>query len=182
MSQYNLIEGVYSQLKDDEVLLRYLHYVPKNQLDNPLDENKPNILELPIKEQFKIVDNTIRFMDKKFLLDLDSQFGRVNVYLGERKPYTSYSSGARRLVNNPFVSRQELIVDILIPLDTNRIDMRLFKVIERISCLLNYNNYKQFLGLRHDFGYTISNTPDNYVGYKLIYYTLSPQESTGGIY
>lgn len=182
MSQYNLIDGVYSQLINDECLLRYLHYVPKNQLDNPLDSNKPNILELPLEERFKIIEKTVRFMDKEFPLELDSQFGRINVYLGERKPYTSYSSGARRLVNNPYVSRQELVVDVFIPNKTNRNDMRLLKVMERIRFLLNYKNYKQFLDLRWDFGYTITKTPDNYVGYKMIYYTLSPEESTGGIY
>lgn len=182
MSQFNLIDGAYNQLIQDECLIRYLHYIPKNQLDNPLDPTKQNILDLPLQDKFKVINNTIRFMDKKFLLDLDSQFGRINVYLGERKPYTSYSAGARRLVNNPYVSRQELVVDVLIPLNTNRMDMRLLKVIERVGFLLNYKNYKQFLDLRWDFGYTITNTPEGYVGYKMIYYTLSPQESTGGIY
>lgn len=175
MNLVALMKGVYKQLTTDEVLLRLLHYESVNQQDSPLSEAKPNILDMEIDEKFKIIDNVIYTTDKKFKLDLESRFSRINYYLNERKPEKVYSSGARKLINNPLVSRQELVVDVHTNIEIDRIDMRQWQIVERVEYLLNNKIYKQFTGLKLSYSYVISNTPDGFVGYRLIYYVMSPQ-------
>lgn len=175
MNLLALMKGVYKQFTNDEILLRLLHYESVNQQDSPLSENKPNILDMEIDEKFKIIDNVIYTTDKKFKLDLDSRFNRINYYLNERKPEKVYSRGASKLVNNPLVSRQELVVDIHTNIEIDKVDMRQWQIVERVEYLLNNKIYKQFTGLKLSYSYVISNTPDGFVGYRLIYYVMSPQ-------
>lgn len=177
MNLVKLLEDMYVQFTSDEILLRFLHYFPNNQNDKPLDKNKPNILELPIEEKFAIINEVIYARDKKFELDVESNFARINFYLGERKPYSNYSKASRKLTSNPFISRQEVIIDIYANMHMDNTDMRLARLIERVNFLVNGKNFSQFLGFQYDFGYTISKTADDFVGYRLIYYTLSPQQS-----
>lgn len=171
------MKGVYLQLSTDETLLRLLHYVPVNQNDNPLSSDKENILDLDIERKFEIIDNVLYHTDKKFKLDLQSKFSRVNFYLDERKPERVYSAGARRLVNNPLVSRQELVVDVHTNIEIDRIDMRQYQIVERIERLLSNQNYKQLVGLKFSNAYTIKNTPDGFIGYRLVYYVASSQQT-----
>lgn len=176
MNLLALMKGVYVQLSTDEKLLRLLHYIPVNQDDNPLSEDKPNITTMDIESKSEIIDNVLYHTDKKFKLDLKSKFSRINFYLDERKPERVYSAGARKLVNNPLVSRQELVVDIHTNIEIDRIDMRQYQIVEQVEQLLNNRNYKQLVGLKFSYGYTIKNTPDGFIGYRLIYYVMSPQQ------
>jgi hypothetical protein len=144
-------------------------------MDNPLDETKPNILDMSPVDKFNIINNLVYFMDKKFKLDLDPRFSRVNVYLGDRTSEKVYSRGARKLIVNPFVSTQELVIDIHTQIDINTIDFRLYLITDRINQLLFDKEVGQFTTLTFNRGYNIPKTPDGFVGYRLIYYAKSPQ-------
>ena len=177
MNIVKMMEDMYLQFTTDEILLRFLHYFPENQNDKPLDKDKPNILELPLEEKFKIIEEVIYPRDKKFELDLVSNFARINYYLGERKPYSNYSNVSRRLSNNPYISRQEVIIDVHVNIDMDKVDMRLSRIVERVNFLVNNKRFSQFIGLKFDYGYTIYKTPDDFIGYRMVYYTLSSQSS-----
>ena len=170
-----LMKGIYIQLTTDEALLRLLYYAPVNQLDDPLDVNKENILDMEIEQKSEIIDDLIHARDKAFELDLKNRFSRINYYLNNRTPDKKYSSGARKLVNNPFVSRQEVVIDIYTDIEIDKIDFRIYQIMERVNNLLNGKNYKQFIGMKLDSGYTIKNTPDGYIGYRMVYYVLDSQ-------
>ena len=177
MNITSLMKNIYVTLTTDETILRLLYYVPVNQLDNPLDSNKENILDKPPKEKSEIINNVIYFMDKKFELDPKKSFSRINFYLGERKPERKYSSGARMLISNPQVSRQELIFDIYTNMEIHQIDMRLMSIWERVNKLLFQKNVNTLTKLNFDYGYSINKTPDGFVGYRLIYYVVDSQSS-----
>ena len=177
MNLVDLMKGVFVQFTTDETLLRLLYYAPENQLDSPLDKSKENILDMDIEAKSEIIDNVMYPMDKKFKLDLKSRFSRINYYLNERRPDRVYSSGARKLINNPMVSRQEIVVDIYTNIEIDRIDFRLYQIIERVNKLLDNKNFKQFTGMKLDGGYTIMQTPDGFIGYRLVYYVMSSQVS-----
>lgn len=170
-----LMQEIYKVLINDETLLRYLHYLPKNQIDNPLSESKSNILDLPPEQKFDIINELVFFMDKHFKLDLKPKYNRVNFYLGERKPERVYSSGAGKLVNNPYVSKQEIVIDIHTEIKTNMVDMRMYLIIDRINSLIMNRDVKQFLELKFEDSYTITQTPDGFIGFRMVYYTLSSQ-------
>lgn len=175
MNVAEIMKGTYTVLSQDETLLRLLEYAPNNQNDNPLDPSKPNILDLPIEQRFDIIDKVLYSMDKKFRLDLDSRFSRVNYYLNERRPDKVYSSGARKLINNPMVSKQGMVFDIYTNIEIDRMDFRMYSIIERLGVLLNGKSFKQLTGLSFNDGYTIKNTPDGFIGYRLVYSLMSPQ-------
>lgn len=177
MNITSLMKNIYVTLTNDETFLRLLYYVPTNQIDNPLDKNKQNILEMTPKKKSEIINNTVYFMDKKFELDAKKSFSRVNFYLGERKPERKYSSGARMLINNPQVSRQEIIFDIYTNMEIHQIDMRLMSIWERINKLLFRKNVDMLTKLNFDYGYSITKTPDGFIGYRLVYYAIDSQSS-----
>lgn len=170
-----LMKGIFVQLTTDETLLRLLYYAPVNQMDNPLDVNKENILDMDIERQYEIIDHVIHARDKAFELDLKNRFSRINYYLNDRRPDRKYSKGARKLVNNPLVSRQEIVIDIYTDIEIDRMDFRIYQIIERVNDLLNGKNYKQFTGMKLDSGYTIKQTPDGFIGYRMVYYVLDSQ-------
>ena len=162
-----LMKGIYVQLTTDETLLRLLHYAPVNQLDDPLDVNKENILDMDVEKKSEIIDNVIHARDKAFELDLKNRFSRINYYLSNRIPDRKYSKGARKLVNNPRVSRPDIEID--------KIDFRMYQIMERLNDLLSGKNYKQFIGMKLDSGYAIKQTPDGFIGYRMVYYVLDSQ-------
>ena len=177
MNLVDLMKGIYVQFTTDETLLRLLYYAPENQLDNPLDKSKENILDMDVEDKSKIIDNVIHPRDKTFKLDLKNKFSRINYYLNERRPERVYSSGARKLINNPAVSRQEIVIDIYTNIEIDKIDFRLYQIIERVNKLLSNKNYKQFTGMKLDASYTIIQTPDGFLGHRLVYYVISSQSS-----
>lgn len=176
MNIASLMKSMYGIFINDEILLRLLYYTPKNQIDNPLDENKQDLLNLPPNEKFNVINNLIYFTDKKLFLDPRNKFNRVNFYLGQRTPDRVYSSGARQLINNPLVSRQEVIIDIHVNVETDRIDFRMWDIIDRINKIMLHKDVKQFTTLKFDYGYNIEQTPDGFVGYRMIYYVKANQE------
>ena len=169
------MKGIYVQFTTDETLLRLLYYAPENQLDNPLDKSKDNILDMDAEQKSEIIDNVIHPRDKTFKLDLKNKFSRINYYLSERKPDRIYSSGARKLINNPSVSRQEIVVDIYTNIEIDKVDFRIHQIIERVNKLLSNKNYKQFTGMKLDYSHAIMQTPDGFIGYRLVYYVMSSQ-------
>ena len=170
-----LMKGIYVQLTTDETLLRLLHYAPVNQLDDPLDVNKENILDMDVEKKSEIIDRVIHARDKAFKLDLKNRFSRINYYLSNRIPDRKYSKGARKLVNNPRVSRQEIVIDIYTDIEIDKIDFRMYQIMERLNDLLSGKNYKQFIGMKLDSGYAIKQTPDGFIGYRMVYYVLDSQ-------
>lgn len=179
MSTAKIMKEMYKIFINDETLLRLLHYIPKNQLDLPLDPNKPNILELPVEKRFEIINNVIYFTDKKLELDVgESKFGRINFYLDDRVPEKVYSKGARKLINNPEVSKQNINVDVHVNMQINSIDFRLYDIVDRINRLLLNVSVGEFTDLKFDYSYSISKTAQGFIGYRNIYYVKSPQSPT----
>ena len=177
MNIKTLMENIYLTFTTDERLLRYLYYVPENQLDKPQDYRKQNILDMPPNEKYDIIRNTVYFMDKKFRLDPKKSFSRINFYLGNRSPDRKYSGGAKMLINNPLVSRQEIIIDIYSNMEIHQTDMRMFSIYERIVGLLNDKNVGMFTDLKFDYSLNIPKTPEGFVGLRLIYYALDSQSA-----
>jgi len=180
MSSRTLIGELYKIFANDEVLLRLLHYPSKTAIENPLKvtPNQPNILEMTdLEKRQKIIDNILVARDKQLELDISSKFSRVNFYLGNRVPKRVYSAGARQLINNFNVSEQEVIIDVHTNMDIDKVDFRLNWIIDRIRFLLNSRQVKQLIPLRFSDSYHISQTTKGFVGYKLIYYTVSTESS-----
>lgn len=178
MSSHTLIGELYKIFANDEILLRLLHYPSKNQRDNPLDvtSDKPNILEMKdLVARQKIIDNVLVARDKQLELDTSSKFSRVNFYLGNRIPKRTYSAGARQLINNFNVSDQEIIIDVHTNMEIDKVDFRMNWIIDRIRFLLGNRQVKQLIPLRFSDSYPISQTTKGFVGYKLIYYTVSTE-------
>lgn len=178
MNNRNLIQEIYTVFINDEILLRLLHYPAKNQRDNPLDKTKPSILDLPPVDRFKIIDNVIYTTDKKLELDLDDKFNRINVYLGNSIPKRVYSSGAKQLINNPYISDQEVIIDINASMSINKVDWRLQWIMDRVNYLLQQKDVRQFTKLKFNEGYPINITAKGFVGHRLVYYTSIPQQQS----
>lgn len=172
--------SIYNALRNDEKLLRLLHYVPKNQLDDPLDSSKPNILDMDIEEQYEIIEQVLIPTDKKFELDMKSYFSRICLYMGERKPVDQYSAGARQLLRNTYASEQTIVIDVYTNIEIDAIDMRMTWICDTINEILFEKDINQFSTIKPDVCYPIMKTPDQFIGYRMTYYMTTAQEPKGG--
>lgn len=59
------LKKLFITLSSHEKLLRLLHYIPANALDNPLDTKKPDINSLP--DKYDIVDKVLMPSDKNMI-------------------------------------------------------------------------------------------------------------------
>ncbi|MGE7840759.1 hypothetical protein ACQKNX_08200 [Lysinibacillus sp. NPDC093712] len=169
------LEKLYKQLTTDEELLRLLHYVPKNALDNPLDKAKQDVLSKTNK--YDIISKVLTPSDKTYDLVLDSKMSRICFYTGTRKPQTSYSGSSRRLQDNPYASDQIYNFDVYVHVDIDIVDFRMTWICDRINELLLLNSITDVGDFILAFSSPINNTPKGFIGYKLAYTTTSLQEA-----
>lgn len=148
------LQDIYRLFVNDETLLRLLYYLPKNQLDDPLDPNKPNILEL--ENKWDIINDRIKPTPKTDDLD---QVPKCRLL---------FYPGARDNTNNYLIADQEFVIDVLVHFDYENVDFRMSWICDHVNELLFD---KRITGMNNiDFygGRPIS-APENYVGYSMKY-------------
>lgn len=160
----NIME-VYKVLSSDEVLLRLLYYVPSGLGDNPLAPDKPNILDKPIEERWQIIQDVIKSGIKQKELD-DVPKCRLLIYPGDR----------RGIRNNYLLSNQDIVIDVIAHVDFDNVDFRCSWICDRVNELLNNNSIVGLSKMYFIDGGQITNLPREYVGYRLVYRFISPNE------
>lgn len=170
------LEKLFIELSSDEELLRLLHYVPKNALDNPLDKVKKDILSRP--DVHDIIEKVLNPSDKTYDLVLDSKMSRICFYTGTRKPQTRYNGASGRLQDNPYSSDQIYNFDVYVHVDIDIVDFRMTWICDRLNELLLLNSITDVGDFILAFSSPIGNTPKGFIGYKLAYTTTSLQESS----
>ncbi len=141
----------------DEELLRLLYHFPVDIFDNPLDVNKPNILDMPDDEKFEIFNDKIMTAPKFDGFD-KSPMSRLFYYAGD----------GRSTRNNYLFSKQEFNFDIFVHQEIENTDKRLEWICDRVNELV-FN--KSIVGLGKTLfirRYPVK-APVNYVGYRLVY-------------
>jgi hypothetical protein len=172
------LKNLYKLLSTDEVLLRLLHYVPKNALDNPLDANKVNVMSMSVSEKKAILDTVLLPSDKKYDLDYKKvKISRICFYTGTRKPLSSYSRATKVMTDNPYASEQNYNFDIYVHVDIDTTDFRMTMIADRLNELLQLKQVTDVGDFMLDFCSPIGNTPDGFLGFKMVYKTVSLQES-----
>lgn len=148
---------IYKVLIDDEILLRYLHYIPTSRIDDPLDESKGNIMDKDIDTLWEIIDDVIVPAPK--ISDLvDTQKSRLLVYAG-------YGRGTN---SNYLFSNQDYEIDIFVHADTQTMDFRMEKIHDRVIELL-FNKNVTGVGKLLFKGRQPINAIKDYFGYKMIF-------------
>jgi hypothetical protein len=161
MGMYQNIQDILNVLWYDEQLLRLLHYSPEdirtNTLD-PLDPSLPNILDMDEVLQWEIRNATIKLTPKEDDLT-DKKSCKLFVYLGER-----YGSRGNYLFAN-----QNVVFDIITPVDFENGDMRTTRISDRLNDLFALE-YVTGIG-KMDFvrGMINNRIPSAYVSYRLTY-------------
>lgn len=148
------LQDIYRLFANDETLMRLLYYLPKNQLDDPLDPQKPNILEM--EDKWDIINDRIKPTPKTD--DLDQ----------EPKCRLLFYPGVRDNTQNYLIADQEFIVDVLVHFDYENVDFRMSWICDHVNQLLFDNRVTGMSNMDFVGGRPIS-APRNYVGYSLIY-------------
>lgn len=152
----NIID-FYNHLISDEELLRLLVYEPQTYNDNPLDLNKPNIIGHT--NQWTWIDDRVKMSPK--INDLSTKpICRVCLYLGHR----SNSKG------NSNIASQDVVFDVYVHIDKfDVIDVRSLWICDKINELMSDQWITGIGKVKSSQNYIITNPPDNYIGYKLIF-------------
>lgn len=150
------LQDIYRLLTQDETLLRLLYYKPSNYNDNPLDKSKQNILDMEESEKWKIIQDRIVTTIKTSGLDKEKKC-RILFYPGKR-----HSTG------NYLISSQLINFDVLVHIEFDEIDMRLSWICDHLNELLFKNRITGVGKISFVDGDKLL-TPDEYVGYRLIY-------------
>lgn len=154
-------DDIYKVLISDETLLRLLHYKPTNRLDDPLSPSKPNILEKPIDELKKIIDDVIVSALKVSELDT------------EKKCRLLFYPGTGRSTNDNYLfSNQEYIFVAFVHLDYENIDRRNQMICDRVNQLIS-NKRITGMGKVLFKSRRPVNAPKDYIGYQLSYEFIS---------
>lgn len=167
------LQKLFITLSSNEKLLRLLHYLPKNALDNPLDTKKPDINSLP--DKYDIIEKVLMPSDKKYDLDLESELCRICFYTGTRELQDSYNSAARRQQDNIYVANQKYNFDVYVHVDIDIKDFRMTWICNTLNEILDRQNISDIGKFRLAFSSPINNTPDGFIGYKMVYVASSSQ-------
>ncbi|MBI6863882.1 MULTISPECIES: hypothetical protein [Lysinibacillus] len=171
------ITEFYHSLINNEKLLRLLYYIPKDQFDDPLDESKLDVSQLPEKEH--VLKNLIVIGDKPSDLSLETNFCRICLYTGPRLPQKNYLKNINQFTDNPYSSTQQYIFDIYTPDSVNNIDFRMDWLGEVLNEVLFQEDVEEFGDLRFHSGLPITNLPKGIIGYRWSYIMPSGQQPTG---
>ncbi len=169
------LEKIYISLQSNQKLLRLLHYIPKDALDNPLDENKKDVNDLSNKHE--IISKVLIPSDKTYDLVLKSKMCRICFYTGSRKLQTSHNGFAGRLQDNPYAADQIYNFDVYVHVDIDIEDFRMMWICDTLNEILNNESIADVGTFRLAFSSPINNTPDGFIGYKMAYVTNSLQDS-----
>ncbi|MFF3149203.1 hypothetical protein ACFVRU_47740 [Streptomyces sp. NPDC057927] len=167
------LELMYNYLQNDKELLRLLYYKPKNQLDDPLDSTKKEVLEL--ENSYKILESILVPSDKKYNLDTERNICRICFYDGSRIPQSFRGLNGTRLNNNQ-VSHQEFIFDVYVHLDVDTVDFRMAWICDRLNAILANEDIIGESEMWFTGSTPIKDTPDGYIGKRMAYTFTSLQE------
>ncbi len=148
---------IFNLLSQNEKLLRLLYYKPTNYSDDPLDVNKPNILDMNLDQRWKIIDERIKKTDKVDDLS-DNEICRILVHLGRR----------RSDKGNYLVANQVLNIDVVASYSYEDVDLRLEWICDTINELI-FDSRTTGAGKTGFIDGTPIVCPKGYVGYRLIY-------------
>lgn len=141
----------------DETLLRLLHYKPIDKLDDPLSENKADILTKPDEEKWEIIDYHIISAPKYDDLE-NNPTCRLFYYASDGRPTNT----------NYLFSNQEYTFEILVHYDFQMMDKRLEMICDRINELVFDKRIggigKTLFKRRHPV-----NAGNNYIGFRMVY-------------
>ncbi|MED1863231.1 hypothetical protein P4V41_07165 [Fictibacillus nanhaiensis] len=142
---------------NDEIILRLLHYKPKNRLDDPLDPSKNDILSKDEDEKWDIIDAHIMTAPK--ISDLEKKaMCRLFIYPGVRRPTDK----------NFLFANQQFNFDVLTHSDFQNMDLRNEWICERVNELV-FGQRIAGLGQVLFKGGQPINAPKDYQGYRLVY-------------
>lgn len=153
-----IVTSVFDSLRQDEKLLRLLHYPPHDLrgVPEPLSGELANILDLEVEEYWKIVDNHILTSSKADDLQTE-EICRIYIY-----------AGTRRRSQNVRVGKQEIVIDVLCGKKYEK-DMRLEWLGDYISDSLFLSRLQGGLGkAEYRTGYNFT-APVGYEAYRHIY-------------
>jgi hypothetical protein len=154
------MQDIFKVFTGDETLLRLLFYKPQNASDDPLSTAKPNVLDKPILEKWKIIQDRIKTVPK--VDDLDT----------EPKCRLLFYPGNRHKTGNYLVSDQDIVIDILVHFDYEDVDQRLEWICDVINELMFDKRITGMGKVTYGGGYPglyLKDTPQGYVGYRLVY-------------
>lgn len=152
----NLID-IFKVLKDDEILLRLLYYLPSNSLGSPLDVDaqQPNIIGSG--NHVSIIKDRIKLTPKVDDLVDDTPKNRLMMY-----------AGIRGNTNNYLLASQEIIFDIFTHFEFEENDIRSSWIADRTNELITNKNITGIGKVYFEKGTPIS-APNNYIGYRMVY-------------
>lgn len=177
MKIVNNLSTFYQLLINDKKLLRLLYYLPKDDIDDPLDESKIEVSMLPEKDL--IINNLLVIGDKTNDLTMDSSFCRICLYTGSRTPQKHYLNKTKQFIDNPYCSTQQYIFDIYTPNSINNVDFRLDWLGEALNEVLFHGEQGELNELRFHSGMPLLNMPNGFVGYRWTYILPSDQKARG---
>ncbi|MGD6896086.1 hypothetical protein [Bacillus infantis] len=156
MSMYKNIRDIVSVFRNDETLLRLMHYLPEDQYSNrpdPLDKSLENILD--IDEDWAIRDKVLKLVPKTEELE-DEPLCRIYLYAGKRDRDENYA-----------MANQQIIVDILCHSEYEQ-DLRSMRIGDRVNELLVHSRVTGIGKVDYLQGAPFP-VPNNYIGYRHIY-------------
>lgn len=119
--------NIYTKLREDEELMRLLHYKPADYMEkrpDPLDKSLPDIVDENSQEYWKIVEKTIKRSVKTSEIQ-EKGICRLYIYGGRR----------RSRFGNYLIADQEVVIDIFVH-ELFEKDARMDWIRDRINKLL----------------------------------------------
>lgn len=156
MNMHDYLAKIDEILRNDVDLWKLLYHKSTHFDDDPL--KKENILELPPKEMFDIVN--LRLKHTPVTKDLaDIEINRIIFYPAPRRPQSQ----------NYMVATQEINFDIFCHRDFNDVDMRLAKICDRVNEIFSNKHITGMGKVAFVDGRPFTLIEQGYIGYTLIY-------------
>lgn len=154
----DIVVNTYHTLRQDEKLLRLLHYPPQDGINPPpLSTEYENITNMEPYDYWNIVDNHILTTSKTDDLQT-TPVCRIYIYQGKN----------RRTLNK-LTLRHEIVIDVFCHHDYVFADSRMQLIEERLHEILSMSRVDGGLGrIEYDDGYPFV-APLNYEAYRHIY-------------
>ncbi|NBI28600.1 hypothetical protein [Chengkuizengella marina] len=150
------MKDLYRLFTTDETLLRLLYYKPTHGNDDPIDESKPNILDMDVSERWGIIEDRIKTTPTSENLDKEAKC-RLLFYPGRRSNTDNY-----------YLANQEIYFDVLSHFNYDGRDMRLSWICDHINNLIFDKKITGIGNVLFESGQPIE-APESYIGYRLRY-------------
>lgn len=152
-SMREALNNIHRVLREDEILLRLLHYSPS---EKPLSSAHDDEMK-DLEHQWKIIDQSLligetkKEIEEKHICRVYLRFGRL-----------------RSVFGNYLLGDQEAVINVYVPNDYDRADMRLAWINDRIAELLTHE-YISGMGMMIYSKGDSRVAPHDYARYENIY-------------